>query len=428
LLLAVAGSALWLAGIPHWLHTANNAATAGVAATQYDQFLKAQELLQHSYKQANIAAAITGFQEVLKADPNFALAQAGLGQAYFLQYRNNGDAKLLDMAKQATAKALQLDANLAPPYTTMARMAAMQGQTQLAMQQVQKAIALDPHSAEAYGALAAVYQADGRTNDALTAIQRAIDLAPDSWQWPLQLGNYQLAAGNLKEAAAQYQRAVDLSEDNPMAHYNLGLANTQLGKLNEAEANLRESSRLEPYVDTYSALGALAELAGKFDDAAALYKKAIELDADNYQAWGNLGSAYVWSGNHEQATQAYRKAAELANAQQSKSPNDSQLAVLLAGFYADSGQGEKSPVLIRKALALSPDDPKIAYRAGETYEILGQRAKAIPLIARALAQGYHVTEFQRSPELAALRSDPAFQSALNKAKSENPVDTARKLN
>jgi eukaryotic-like serine/threonine-protein kinase len=428
LLLGVGGSALWLAGIPHWLHTAHGAATAGVPATQYDQFLKAQDQLQHYYKQANIAAAITGFQEVLKADPNFALAQAGLGQGYFLQYRNSGEAKLLDMAKQATAEALRLDANLAPPYITMARMAAMQGQTQLAMQQVQKAIALDPHSAEAYGALAAVYEADGRTNDALTAIQRAIDLAPDSWQWPLQLGNYQLAAGNLKEAAAQYQRAVDLSKDNPMAYYDLGVANTQLGKLSEAEANLRASSSLEPYVDTYSALGALAELAGKFDDAAALYKKAIELDADNYQAWGNLGSAYVWGGNREQATQAYRKAAELANAQQSKNPNDPQLAVLLAGFYADSGQGEKSPVLIRKALALSPDDPKIAYRAGEAYEILGQRAKAIPLIARALAQGYHVTEFQRSPELAALRSDPAFQSALNKAKSENPVDTAGKLN
>jgi tetratricopeptide (TPR) repeat protein len=428
LLLAVTGSALWLAGIPHWLHTANSAATAGVPATQYDQFLKAQELLQHSYKQANIAAAITGFQEVLKADPNFALAQAGLGQGYFLQYRNNGDAKLLDMAKQATAKALQLDANLAPPYITMARIAVMQGQTQLALQQVQKATALDPHSAEAYGALAEVYEADGRTNDALTAMQRAIDLAPDSWRWPLQLGNFQVAAGNLKEAASQYQRAVDLSKDNPIAYYDLGVANTQLGKLSEAEADLRESSRLEPYVDTYSALGALAELAGKFDDAAALYKKAIELDSDNYEAWGNLGSAYLWGGKHEQATQAYRKAAELANAQQSKNPNDSQLAVLLAEYYANSGQGEKSPVLIRKALALSPDDPKIAYRAGETYEILGQRAKAIPLIARALAQGYHGTEFQRSPELSALRSDPAFQSALNKAKSENHVDTARKLN
>jgi tetratricopeptide (TPR) repeat protein len=427
LLLAGVGSALWLAGIPRSLHPANGAAT-GVPATQYDQFLKAQDLLQHSYKQANIAAAITGFQEVLKADPNFALAQAGLGQGYFLQYRNNGDAKLLDMAKQATAKALQLDANLASPYITMARMAAIQGQTQLAMQQAQKAIALDPHSAEAYGALAEVSEADGRTNDALTAIQRAIDIAPDSWRWPLQLGNYQLAAGNLKEAASQYQRAVDLSKDNPIAYYDLGVANTQLGKLSEAEANLRESSRLEPYVDTYSALGALAELAGKFDDAAALYKKAIGLDADNYPAWGNLGSAYLWGGRREQSVQAYHRAIELAQAQLTKSPNDPRLLVLLADFYASSGQGEKSLVYLRKALALSPDDPNIKYRAGETYEILGQRAKAIPLIAGALAAGYHATEFERSPELAALRGDPAFQSALSKAKSENVLDTAKKLN
>ena len=159
--LAALGTAMWFAGVPHWLHSTNGTATAGLPATQYDQFLKAQDLLQHSYKEANIAAAVSAFQEVLKADPNFALAQAGLGQAYFLQYRNNGDAKLLDMAKQATAKALQLDANLASPYITMARMAAMQGQTQLAMQQVQKAIALDPHSAEAYGALAEVYETDG---------------------------------------------------------------------------------------------------------------------------------------------------------------------------------------------------------------------------------------------------------------------------
>jgi hypothetical protein len=100
----------------------------------------------------------------------------------------------------------------------------------------------------------------------------------------------------------------------------------------------------------------------------------------------------------------------------------------LADFYASSGQGAKSLVFVRKALALSPDDPDINYRAGETYEILGRRGDAIPLIARTLARGYHATEFERSPELAALRADPAFQSALDKAKKENALDTAKKLN
>jgi tetratricopeptide (TPR) repeat protein len=421
--LAGVGLAIWSARAPH-----PAGVTAGVPAGEYDQYQKAQDFLQHSYTEANLASAVSGFQEVLKTDPNFALAEAGLGYAYFLQYRNNRDEKLLDLAKQATAKALQLDANLAPPYITMARIAALQGQTSLAMQQVQKALGLDPHSAEAYGAQAELYEMDGRTDDALAAAQRAIDLAPDDSRWPVRLGNLQFAAGHLKEAAMQFQRGVDLAKDNPVAYYDLGLVDMQLGNLSEADVNLRESAKLEPYVDTYGALGNLAELEGKFDDAASLYKQAIALAPDSYQAWGNLGSAYLWGGRHDEAMQAYRRAIELALAQQAKSPNDSRLLVLLANFYASSGQGDKSLVFIRKALALSPDDPNINYRAGETYEILGQRGKAIPLIARALAQGYHTTEFQRSPELAGLRTDPAFQPALNKAKSENALDSAKKLN
>jgi tetratricopeptide (TPR) repeat protein len=93
--------------------------------------------------------------------------------------------------------------------------------------------------------------------------------------------------------------------------------------------------------------------------------------------------------------------------------------VQLGDYYASTGQAGPSEVLLRKALALSPDDPDIEYRAGETYEILRQRAKAIPLIARALAQGYHAAEFQRSPELASLRADPTFQTALSQAKAQN---------
>jgi eukaryotic-like serine/threonine-protein kinase len=428
LLLAVGGSALWLAGIPRSLHPTNSAATAGVPATQYDQFLKAQDQLQHYYKQANIAAAITGFQEVLKADPNFALAQAGLGQAYFLQYRDSRDANLLTMAKQATAKALQLNANLAPPYITMARMEAMQGHTQLAMQQVQKAIALDPHSAEAYGALAEVYETDGRTGDALTAVQRAIDLAPDDWRWPVRLGTAYFGAGRLNEAALQLQKGVQLAPQNPIAYYDLGLARMQLGQLDEARSDLEKALSLEQDADTYRALGSVLVLQGKYKEAIDMDKKSIDLRPGDYHTWGNLGGAYLWAGEREQSTNAYRKAIDLAEGQKLKSPDDPSLLVELADDYASAGQMDRSEVLLRKALALSPDDPNVNYRAGETYEIMGHRAAAIPLIVKALALGYHATEFQRSPELAALRSDPAFQSALNKAKSENALDSAKKLN
>jgi tetratricopeptide (TPR) repeat protein len=370
--LAVAvGFGVWTGKIQRWIHPASAGVPEGTPANVDDEYLKAQDLLQRSYKATNIDAAAKGFQQVLQEDPSFALAAAGLGNAWFLQYRNGKDAKLLDQARAEEIKALHMDPNMAPPYVTLARMAAMQGQIALARQQAQKAIAIDPNSAEAYGALGEIDLADGRTPDAITAVQRALDLGPNDWRWPVRLGNIYFHSGRLEEAAAEFQKGVELDPENTFAYY--------------------------------------------------------DLRPGDYQVWGNLGSAYLWAGQHDKAMQAYRKAVALAEEQRTKSPDDTFLLVQLGDYYASSGQPGPSAVLLRKALALAPDDPDVAYRAGETYEILGQRDKAIPLIAKALARGYHTVEFQRSPELKSLRADPAFQIALNQAKAEAALDKSRKL-
>jgi tetratricopeptide (TPR) repeat protein len=199
--------------------------------------------------------------------------------------------------------------------------------------------------------------------------------------------------------------------------------------LNEARSTLERSIQLESDFDTYKALGVLSALEGKFTDAISRYKLAIDLNPTSHETWGDIGSAYLWGGlGHEQAEDAYRKAIQLAEAERQKTPNDPGLLVELADYYASVGDKSRSSILLRQSLALSNDDPGIVYRAGETYELLGQREKAIQLISKALAQGYHANEFQRSPELAALRTDPAFAAELTKAKAENDVDSGKKLN
>jgi serine/threonine-protein kinase len=421
------GLGVWTGAIRRWVHPETAGIPAGTPANTYDEYQKAQDLLQRSYKDANIAAAAQGFQQVLQEDPSFALAAAGLGNAWFLQYRSSKDPKLLDMARAETMKALQLDPRQAPPYVTLARMAAMQGQIPLARQQVQKAIAIDPHSAEAYGALAEIDQGDGRTQDSIDAAQRAIDLAPNDSRWPVRLGVIYFSTGKLQEAAAEWQKAVELDPQNNAAYFDLGLARMQLGQFGEARKDLEKVLSIQPDPDAYTALGSLYELQGNYSEAVAMDEKSIALRPGDYQVWGNLGSAYLWSGQREQSLQGYHKAIEVAEAQRIKSPEDTSLLVQLGDYYASSGQPGPSEVLLRKALALSPDDPDVEYRAGETYEILGQRSKAITLIVKALAQGYHAAEFERSPELAALRADPAFQSALNEAKANSALDKSHKL-
>jgi len=83
-------------------------------------------------------------------------------------------------------------------------------------------------------------------------------------------------------------------------------------------------------------------------------QKAIARRPGDYQVWGNLGSAYLWSGEHDKSVQAYRKAIELGEAERTKSPDDTNLLVQLGDYYASSGQAGPSEVLLRKALALSP--------------------------------------------------------------------------
>jgi serine/threonine-protein kinase len=415
----VTAFAVWPGGLQTLFHLTNKP-TSVASATTYDEFQKAQDLLLRSYKNANIAEAIKGFQAVLQADPSFAMAEARLGNAYFIQYRNSHDTNLLDLAKAATGRAMNLDPKLAPPYVTLSRIAAMQGNTALAMEQVQKALDLDPRSAEAYGALGEVYEAEGKQGDAVTAYQKAIDLAPDDWRWPVRMGIEEFGSGNLKEAIAQLQRGVDLAPDNSIAYYNLGIANMQSDWMEEARSDFEMSLKIEPDPHTFASLGSVLMLKGDSAGAAAMELKSIGINPNDYQVWDNLGVAYQWAGNqNERAQQAFRKAIELGEAEHAKSPQDPVLLVTLAYDYASIGDSARSLTLGRQALALAPASPEVEYRAGEAYEALGNRGSAIPLIAKALAAGYRGYEFQRNPRLAALRADPAFNAALSSEKGKN---------
>jgi len=409
------GFAAWRGILPRGFR-ANSEPTSLSSGTTYDQFQKAQDLLLHSYKQSNVAEAVKGFQAVLVTDPSFALAHARLGLAYFIQYRNGHDPKLLDMAKESTNRALNLDPNLAPPYITLSRIASMQGQTALAMQQAQKALSLDPRSAEAYGALADVYAAQGKDQDAIGAYQKAIDLAPDDWRWPVRLGNEEIGNGNLKDAIAQFQHGTELAQDNAIAYYDLGVAYMQADQISEARKALETALKIEPTAKTYSALGSVLLHDHDFEHAAEMYRKSIDLEPADYITWGNLGTAYRWQGaGHEKTEAAYREAIDLAEAARKKNREDTELLVALADDYAAVGNSAAALPLLRQALALAPDNLSVAFDAGVTYETLGERDKAISLVARAVANGYQAYELARNPDLTALRADPAFAAALHRA-------------
>jgi tetratricopeptide (TPR) repeat protein len=431
LLLGAAGTLVYLREGRALFGAGKSGAAALNAGGVNDKYLEAEKLLLRYDKRKNVSDAIGLLSDVLKEDPNDALAQAGMGRAYFLQYRVSREAGMLDQARAACNRAIQIDPSLAPPWVTLARIDAMAGNSALATQEVQKALHNDPRSAEAYGAQAEVFDDEGRSDDAIASVQKAGVLAPDDWRWPVLLGHYYMEDGKspeeLQAAAEQFREAVGLTPDNSIALLDLGVASLQLGRYDDTRANLEKSAQIEPSFFAYSTLSELLTVQGKFTDAVEMSKKALDLDPTNYVAWGNLASAYLWSsGGHDKAMDAYKKAIELAEASRKETPGDPDLLATLGNYYASVGQSGRSLPLLQQSVALSPNNPNVLFRAGEGYEILDDRAGAIQLIAESLALGYHANQLQRSPELASLRADPKFQEALQSARAKLTLDTAGK--
>lgn len=398
------------------------------AVTPGDHLQKGEELLARSYQNANTSAAVQQLSAIPATDDNYALAQAELASAYFIQYRGSHDPRLLAQSQASANRAIQLNPSLTPAYVTLARMAAMSGNTALATQHAQKALALDPRSADAHRALAEVYDAQGRHGDAIAEMGKAEDLAPDDWRWPLNLGNYYFAAGNLQKAAEKYRRSAELAPGNATAYYDLGMVKMRLNQVDEAKSEFERSIKIEDAGNREQMLGETLIAQGEYAHAVEAEEKAAKLSPDDYSVWGDLGKAYLAQGDRAQGQAAYRRAADAAESALKREPKDAALLALLAHYHAQLGESARSTVLLRQALALAGDDPDVNYTAGATYELLSQRQLAMELIAKTLVHEHRTAEFERDPTLKALRDDPRWPQVLRSARSRITVDTPSRMN
>ena len=79
----------------------------------------------------------------------------------------------------------------------------------------------------------------------------------------MQLGAHYLDNGKWAQAGEQFRHAVDLVPDNPRAYNNLGLVYRGLGKLDDAAAAFKKAIDLEPTFIHFRNLGMVLAEAGK---------------------------------------------------------------------------------------------------------------------------------------------------------------------
>ena len=185
-------------------------------------------------------------------------------------------------------------------------------------------------------------------------------------------------SGDWEQAAEAYRQVLTVSPEMPQALYCQGLLLYDQGRLNEAIEQMERCVRADATRAIYHADLALAyQSARRLREAAASYRKAIELKPDFAEAWNNLGNVYRELGDETQAISCFDRALQLA-------PDLAEAHSNLAEMRLERRQFNEALASILEALRLRPESAEIRLMLGDWYAAQNRTAEAVGPYRHAL--------------------------------------------
>ncbi len=387
---------------------AAEAAVATLPATPFQLLRQSQELLSHFWRAGYVDRAIESLQRAVGADPGYAPAYAALAEALLRKFEVERDPIWLERSKANAAQALTLDPSLTSARLALGLALRASGEIAAAEKELAEVVLREPANAQAHKGLADIEAARQRQGEAEARYREAILRAPDRPELHSALGTFLFGAGRYEAAAAAFGAATAAAPDFVYGYRNAAAALHMLGSYDRAAEQLQRALEIRPDAPTYSNLGTLYFFQGLYPQALEAYQRAIELGANDYLVWANLGDAYRWSPGREQdARRAYTRALQLLVQESGGATEDPVVESRRALLLAKQGSRAEARALAG-IWADRAADPSSLYRLALAFELAGERTSAVETLAAALARGYSETEIRQDPELTALRDDPAY--------------------
>jgi Tfp pilus assembly protein PilF len=188
--------------------------------TAYQEYLRGR----HAWNKRTgegLKAAIEHFQKAIAADPQYAMAYAGLADAYHIQwiYGTGTPRESYLRAKPAADKALELDPQLAEAHTSMA---VIKGDDEWdfagAEREFRRAIELDPNYATAHQWYAQWLSYRANFDQAIAELRTAIHLDPLSPVIHATLGDVFYASRRYDLAVDELKKTLEIDSSFPLAH------------------------------------------------------------------------------------------------------------------------------------------------------------------------------------------------------------------
>lgn len=211
--------------------------------TAYEYYMRGRNYY-YKYNVTDNLRAIEEFRKAIRTDPDFALAYAGLGDAFSQNYgRFKMERFWIDSAKSVSQKAIALDSNLS----------------------------------EAYKSLATAHYYNGEYEENFRLLQKAVDINPNNVQAVGNLATSYFIRGELDEAIARQKKAAGLNPKNYIPFQIVGWTYRLLKDYRNAELWLKKSSEILPEIDTYEQLALTYIGLGDKDAARSILSEMLKL-------------------------------------------------------------------------------------------------------------------------------------------------------
>ncbi|HYV96640.1 MAG TPA: protein kinase [Gemmatimonadaceae bacterium] len=258
-------------------------AATPIAGQVYELYLRGRFAL-NKRTEADLRRAADYFSEAAQADPEFALAHAGLADAWLMLgvYGAERAPNAMPKARAAAERSIEIDPSLPEAHATLGAVSALfDWNWSGAEEAFRRAVALGPRYPTAYQWNAMNHLLPrARFDDARIAIERARSLDPLSLVIATSVGVVHYLSGDIAGGVRALQQALELDPSFTMANYFLG--------------------------------GALRD-AGDFEGAAVAFRAAIAQSGGSPEMVAGLAQTLARSGDVDGARAAQRELADLSS-------------------------------------------------------------------------------------------------------------------
>ena len=169
------------------------------------------------------------------------------------------------------------------------------------------ALALDEQWAPAHLGMARAL-ADTNPPSARAAAERALEIDPDYLDAHLFLAQRDLDDRNRTEAQVSLDRALAINDQSLEARSLAAAVAYVEDRLEDFETAVEGVLAINPaYGDVYRVAGSLTARNYRFEEAVALVRRGLDIDADNTRSYGELGMHLLRTGDEPGARQALER-------------------------------------------------------------------------------------------------------------------------